>query len=81
MAVRPDRQRRRLGRALLEQVRADLAARGATELILHARLAVAGFYERLGYRRTGPEFTEVGLPHVAMTRAAADLTDRSVEVS
>ncbi len=80
MAVRPDRQGRGLGRILLEQALAHLAARGFTGFELHARLAVAGFYERLGFRRAGPVFTEVGLPHVRMTRAAADLTDRSVDV-
>ena len=69
MAVRPDRQGQGLGRALMTALEADLRARGFRRFLLHARLSAAGFYESLGYSRTGAEFTEVGIPHVMMEKS------------
>ena len=68
MAVRPSHQGQGCGRRLLEGVEAQLAERGCTRLVLHARLSAAGFYAKLGYGRTGDEFTEVGLPHIRMEK-------------
>jgi predicted GNAT family N-acyltransferase len=48
----------------------DLAAeRGFTEVYLNAQVSAAGFYERLGFRADGPEFDEVGIPHLRMRRS------------
>jgi predicted GNAT family N-acyltransferase len=44
---------------------------GFTRVYLHAQAAAAGFYERLGFRAEGPEFDEVGIPHVRMTLGIA----------
>lgn len=66
MAVAVDCQRHGLGRRLVQDVELELGRRGFQQLELHARLTAEGFYSRLGYRRHGEAFTEVGLPHVAM---------------
>ena len=68
MAVAPARQGTGCGRRIMESIEQRLAQRGLTRIFLHARQAVSGFYERLGYVRTGPVFTEVGLPHVLMEK-------------
>jgi predicted GNAT family N-acyltransferase len=39
---------------------------GVDSVYLHAQTAAAGFYRRLGFRAEGPEFDEVGIPHVRM---------------
>lgn len=68
MAVAPACQGQGQGRELLLAVERELAREGVRQLILHARLTAVGFYEKLGYRRHGPEFTEVGIPHVEMEK-------------
>ncbi len=37
---------------------------------LYAQSRAAALYERYGYRRTGDEFLEDGIPHIPMTRPA-----------
>lgn len=66
MAVRPSLQGKGCGRVLLEAAEQVLAQRGFTDLYLNSRMTAIGFYERLGYQRIGPEFMEVGTPHVKM---------------
>lgn len=68
MAVRPDRQGRGIGRRLVQGLEDTLRQRGIEQVSLHARLEVAGFYERLGYARRGEVYEEVGIPHVNMAR-------------
>ena len=69
MAVHPQHQRQGLGRQLIQDVEPALAALGCTKLVLHARLTAVGFYSKLGYEVTGPQFTEVGLPHLKMEKS------------
>ena len=38
------------------------------KMIMHARKTAVGFYEKLGYNRTGNEFTEVSIPHFVMEK-------------
>lgn len=71
MAVHPAHQGRGCGRILMQAVESDLAARGFTRVVLHARQRVAGFYTRLGYAAEGEPFTEVGLPHLLMKKRLA----------
>lgn len=47
---------------------AALAAAGDRPCVLDAQSDVAGFYERYGFRATGPEFVEDGIPHIPMRR-------------
>jgi ElaA protein len=44
---------------------------GPYPVVLDAQSYLAGFYERLGFTASGPEFVEDGIPHVPMRRAAA----------
>ncbi len=53
--VAPDRQGRGVGRALLGFVEELARRRGIEELHLSSSLTAVGFYERLGYRRTGAQ--------------------------
>lgn len=57
-----------LGRTLLEQVLAKLAAEGIEQVVLHARGPVLGFYRKCGFLEEGAPFTEVGIPHRRMRR-------------
>ena len=42
--------------------------RGYTKVILNARKAVVGFYEKLGYEKIDGEFIEVTIPHQKMEK-------------
>jgi ribosomal protein S18 acetylase RimI-like enzyme len=68
MAVEPDRQRGGIGAQLVAALEAEVARRGFDEVVLHARAAAVGFYERAGYTIDGPPFEEVGIPHVKMRK-------------
>lgn len=71
MAVRPSLQGKGCGRLLLEAAEKVLAQRGFTDLYLNSRMTAIGFYERLGYQKIGPEFMEVGTPHVKMCKSVS----------
>jgi ElaA protein len=47
---------------------AALAAAGDKTCVLDAQTEVAKFYEKYGFKPTGPEFVEDGIPHVPMRR-------------
>lgn len=47
---------------------AALAAAGSKPCVLDAQTEVAGFYLKYGFKPTGPEFVEDGIPHVPMRR-------------
>ena len=68
MAVEPDRQRSGIGARLVAALEAEVARRGFDEVVLHARAAAVGFYERAGYTVDGAPFVEVGIPHVKMRK-------------
>jgi putative acetyltransferase len=53
--VAPDLQGRGVGRSLLSHVERLARRRGHERLRVSASLTAVGFYERLGYRRTGIE--------------------------
>jgi ElaA protein len=56
-----------LSRRLIE---AALAETGTAPAVLHAQVSVADMYERFGFRLSGAEFLEDGIPHVPMRRYA-----------
>jgi len=70
MAVTPEYQRSGIGRLLVEDAERVAREEGFLRIILHARMVVAGFYEKLGYLPQGDVFTEVGIPHVLMQKTS-----------
>lgn len=68
MAVDPALQGMGLGAALVRRLEARAIELGYAAIVLHARETAVGFYSRLGYDTVGAPYTEVGIPHVDMTR-------------
>jgi predicted GNAT family N-acyltransferase len=68
MAVDPEFAGRGHGARILRDVETELRRLGYRHLLLHARKPVAGFYENSGYAVSGPEFEEIGIPHLPMTK-------------
>ena len=68
MAVDPTQQRTGLGSRLVRALEEELVRRGFQEVTLHARAAVRGFYETLGYSVYDEPFVEVNIPHLHMRR-------------
>ena len=68
VAVLSAQRKSGLGRALMNAVEAEAAARGRHDLLLHAQVPVVGFYDGLGWQGIGPEFEEAGIRHLAMRR-------------
>lgn len=68
MAVQDNLQGKGIGASMMNF--AELLARdkGYRKLIMHARKTALGFYEKLGYKVVGEEFTEVTLPHYVMEK-------------
>jgi predicted GNAT family N-acyltransferase len=71
VAVRARARRDGIGSRLMEHAAALAADRGFAEIIVHAQLAVVGFYRRLGYVAEGDEFEDAGIPHIAMRKKIA----------
>jgi GNAT superfamily N-acetyltransferase len=69
MAVHPEQQRSGIGAALLSFAERKALESGYELLMMHARAAVRGFYEKCGYEAMGPRFYEVGIPHYVMQKA------------
>lgn len=59
---------RGVGSALLQALLGAACERGCTEAVLNAQTHAVPFYERFGFRRTGKEFLDAGIPHYRMTR-------------
>ena len=68
MAVRAGLQGKGIGRVLMQFAENIARDRGYKKLTMHARKTAAGFYEKLGYKLTGEEFTEVTIPHYIMEK-------------
>lgn len=58
-----------LGASVLEALVQQARQRGDTQVVLHAQLAAARFYERAGFTAQGAPYDEVGIPHVTMARS------------
>ena len=57
-----------LGRRVMEEVERVACEHGATLLVMEAQRQAAGFYAKLGWRETGSDFDEAGIPHVRMEK-------------
>ena len=53
---------------MMNDLEANLRARGFTRFVLHERVSAVGFYEKLGYSIVGGEFVEVAIPHQKMEK-------------
>ncbi len=67
VAVLPRARGAKIGQALVEAALAAARTAGAEAARLHAQTAVQGFYGRLGFVASGPEFIEDGIPHIVMS--------------
>lgn len=68
MAVSPRLQGKGVGREIVIFAEQYARSNGFDELIMHARKEATGFYQKLGYKICGEEFTEVGIPHYEMRK-------------
>ncbi len=71
MAVRPDWQKKGVGKALLDAAEEIALQNEALFLELNARETAVAFYEAAGYHPSGEPFTEVGIPHIKMVKSLA----------
>ena len=68
MAAEAQRRGEGHGRAVLEELHRQAAARGFAVVELHAQVTARRFYERAGYLAVGGEYLEAGIRHVTMRR-------------
>lgn len=68
MSVINNAQGKGVGRALMNFAENIARDQSYKHLIMHARKEAVGFYEKMGYRVTSTEFTEVSIPHVVMEK-------------
>lgn len=68
MAVINDLQGKGIGRALMQFAENLARDRGYKKLTMHARKNAVGFYEKLGYKKSGEEFQEITIPHYIMEK-------------
>lgn len=69
VAVVEREQARGKGKRLMREIEVILRERGFTQVVLHARRSVSGFYLNCEYQIEGEEFEEVGLPHLRMVKS------------
>ncbi len=69
MAIESDARGNGIGARLLGEAFEKMSAAGGERVWCNARLSAAGFYDRHGFHRIGPEFDLPGIgPHVVMER-------------
>jgi len=69
MAVKAGLQGKGIGRVLMQFAENIARDRGNKTIFMHARKVAAGFYEKLGYKIVGKEFTELNIPHFNMVKS------------
>lgn len=69
MAVQKDLRRMGIGGALMKYVLQQLVSMPDVQVLkLSSQADAVPFYERLNFRKRGPEYLEAGMPHYDMTR-------------
>lgn len=68
MAVVNDVQGKGIGRALMTFAENLARDRGYHRITMHARKNALGFYEKMGYKKSGDEFMEITIPHYVMEK-------------
>jgi predicted GNAT family N-acyltransferase len=69
MAVLNALQGKGIGRALMQFAENLARDHGYRSLTMHARKHAIGFYEKMGYKVRGEQFTEVSIPHFEMEKS------------
>lgn len=69
MAVQNNLQGKGIGASIISFVENLARDKGCKSLMMHARNTAIGFYEKFGYKTTGNEFIEVGVPHHIMEKS------------
>lgn len=69
MAVLNNLQGKGIGRALIQFAENIARDRGYKKITMHARKAVSGFFEKLGYQVSSEEFLEITIPHLEMEKS------------
>jgi len=59
---------RGIGRMIMQALEGIATAAGLTRIYFHAQTSAVPFYLESGYKLTGTEFMEAGIPHVAMEK-------------
>lgn len=68
MAVQNSLQGKGIGASIMHFAENVARDNGYKKLVMHARKSATGFYEKLGYKISGNEFTEISLPHFLMEK-------------
>ncbi len=68
MAVLNDLQGKGIGKALMNFAENLARDRGYKTITMHARKNSIGFYEKMGYKKSGAEFQEITIPHYVMEK-------------
>lgn len=68
VAVREEYRGCGIGRAMAGFAEACAREMDASAILIHARKTALGFYEKMGFEKTGGEFQEVGIPHYPMRK-------------
>jgi predicted GNAT family N-acyltransferase len=68
MAVLSSQRGQHLGASILQALCDAAAARGDTQVVLHAQRSAEGFYRRHGFEPQGEPYDEVGIEHITMRK-------------
>ena len=68
MAVLNNLQGKGVGSAILQFAENLARDRGYKKIMMHARKNTAEFFEKCGYKVSGPEFIELTIPHYQMIK-------------
>ncbi|MCC8147171.1 MAG: GNAT family N-acetyltransferase [Bacteroidales bacterium] len=71
VAVRKCHRGKHFGEYLMKIAEQNIFLDGGTKIKLSAQLQIQPFYEKIGYKATGPVYTEEECPHIRMEK---DLT-------
>ena len=66
IAVRRSRRGQKLGEQLMRDMLATARKERYEQVILDAQVAVAGFYQALGFVAEGESFMDADIPHIRM---------------
>lgn len=69
VAVDAKLQKQGVGTVLMEYTERLFKHRDYKHIELNSRKSAVPFYEKIGYTVVGDEFTEVGIPHLKMTKS------------